>query len=107
MSESEQGAPMGAAAEGRETWEGPMRIAAKLYEARDTCRTLLGDKYEARMAEWADVIRARMRLSNTGELNAARELCELIWEGIAQVQILAAAVEMLEPSVATPTHPRP
>lgn len=74
-------------------------LAAKLYEARDAMRRILGDKFAARMAELGAVIKSVAAKRNQNELQAAQDIIsagEL--QGMDAVQLLAAAVELVEPS---------
>jgi len=81
--------------------EREIRTAARLYEARDTARALLGDKYAGRMAEGGKLLSS---LANNGGESiiaaAARmaEVCESDGRPFAAVAILAAAAELLDPS---------
>lgn len=76
-------------------------MAAKMYEARTTMRRLLGAKYTERMAECQKFITAVMERDGVNETSAAIRLAkELTDDGhtVLGVQMLAAAVEMIEPS---------
>jgi hypothetical protein len=68
---------------------------------RDRARSLLGDKFPARMREYAAVIAAHAKKHGVSELAAATELAkEEDAPDTWPVVILAAAVEMLEPTAA-------
>lgn len=78
--------------------ENVVAVCAKMYEARRTLRSLLGDdQYAARVADWKKLVRAVME--HRGEKNVFEVLPELIKsaDGGGQVPwILAAAVELTE-----------
>lgn len=81
--------------------EKQIRTAAKMYEARDTVRLLLGDRYPATMKKLGAEL-SRMAV-DTGEdvLSVALALCKAATnagKAGAALQILAAAVELSEPS---------
>lgn len=78
-----------------------IQIAAKLYEMRDTARRFLGSRYPERMTLLREVIeKAQKALGSPSELVAAQKLCEAPGVDAFDVCfIMAAAVEMVEPSV--------
>jgi len=83
------------------TMETKIRIAARLYEARDTVRCLLGDKYASQMAEGGKLLSSVAAKRGENVLKVATQLasaCEKQDRPFAAVAILAAAVELLEPS---------
>lgn len=75
-----------------------VQIAARLYECRDAARTLLGDKYPERMREYGDSIRIVAAVKKCSELEAGKMLAEAGGGGMATVLMLAATVEIIEPS---------
>lgn len=76
-----------------------VQMAAKLYEHRDAAKTLLGVHYERDMQMLADLIRADSKAKNCSDLAAAVALVnEKPGDGFRAVVILAAYVEMTEPS---------
>lgn len=77
--------------------EGAVRVAAKLYECRDAARRLLGAHYERDMSLWARVIRGVAAEACVGELAAAQKIAGAEG-GMGAVMVLAAYVEMTEPS---------
>ena len=84
------------------TMESKIRLAAKLYEARETAKTLLGDKYAERMKEGADLLKQAEQETGKNPIAIATFLakkCEEEGRPFGAVAILAAAVEMLEPSI--------
>jgi hypothetical protein len=75
-----------------------VQIAAKLYECRDAARTILGDKYQERMREYGDSIRSVAAAKECSELEAGKMLADAGGGGVATVLMLAATVEIIEPS---------
>lgn len=89
------GSPVSRAAD-----EKRVKLASRLYEARDAARGILGDKYDEMMRVWADHIRQRMKRDGTDILPTCMALAkEEVDEPRRQMWVLAAAVEMIEPSV--------
>lgn len=74
-----------------------VQMAAKLYECRDAARALLGAHYKQDMDAWAAAIRADAKAANCSELKAAMKLSN-DGDGFKQLVVLAAFVEMTEPS---------
>lgn len=80
--------------------EQQIRIASKLYECRDAARTLLGDNYRPRMDELGTVLNRIAEVRKVGVLEAAQDAVKaVVGDGMTQLQILAAAVELIEPTV--------
>ena len=76
-----------------------IQIAAKLYEARDAMRSLLGERYAARMAEIGGVLKKVAAHDSVNEIQAAQVVIAAIdAQGFDALQLLAAAVELVEPS---------
>ena len=83
------------------TAETKILIAAKLYEARSAVRALLGDKYHAKMKIGMDALQALSDEQKISPLVAATRtatMYERQGRGVAAILILAAAVELMEPS---------
>jgi hypothetical protein len=81
--------------------EQAIRMNAKLYEVRDTVRKVLGDSYRARMAEGGKMLSEMADAKNCGVLEVALNVSQsAAREGDMNAVsfILAAAVELLEPS---------
>ena len=75
-------------------------MAAKLYEVRQTARVILADRYAARMAELGQVVRNVAAQRRCGQLVAAEDIVRAAdLQGFDALQVLAAAVELAEPSV--------
>lgn len=80
-----------------------IRLAAKLYAARDAVKFLLGDLYAERMKQGGALLEKLAEKRSKGVLEVATVLAkEVEAEGraFAALAILAAAVELLEPSTA-------
>ena len=79
--------------------EAMVKMAAQLYEMRDTAKLLLGDKYKARMMELG------MHLQDAAK-QAKKEPLAIVIEaganhritGMDLVVMMAAAVELTEPT---------
>jgi hypothetical protein len=84
------------------TAESKIRLAARLYEARDTAKRLLDDKYASRMQEGGTLLTDVAEKTGKHLLVIATEMAkQMEQEGrpYGALAILAAAVELLEPSV--------
>jgi hypothetical protein len=81
-----------------------MQIASRLYDARDGAKMILGEKYHERMDSLQEDIREFMGLRNCEALPATMAIVTELQRsdrrgsGVAQMMILAAYVEMVEPS---------
>jgi hypothetical protein len=78
--------------------EAQVRMAARLYEARAHTKLLLGDRFKARMAEYGSVLNGIAERESVGVLAAANIACKLVDNPFTKIQLLAAAVELTEPS---------
>ena len=79
--------------------ESKVRMAAQLYDMRDKAKMLLGDKYKSHMAELGKILAMTSRRDNKPVLTVASEVCakrNLI--GMDLMLVMAAAVELIEPS---------
>ncbi|WAC75335.1 recombination-associated protein RdgC [Roseateles sp. SL47] len=79
--------------------EKQVRMAAKLYEVRDSARTIMRGAFGPRMKQLGEAIRAETARSGRGDLEAAQDLIKQ--RGLtefAAVEMLAAAVELVEPT---------
>ncbi len=84
--------------------EKSISLAAKLYNCRDTAKKLYGDEYKSKMLEWQHFIKdARSKHKLKDDLAGAMKLIEdcvgIDGSGSATMNILAAYVELIEPSV--------
>lgn len=77
--------------------ERQVRMAARLYEMRDTARRLLGDGYAGKMAELGAALQTVADKTQREPLAVAIEAARDA-HGLTQCYILAAAVELAEPS---------
>lgn len=81
--------------------EQQIRTAAKMYEARDAVRLLLGDRYPERMKRLGEQLRSAASEAGLDTLAMALRACKAATAqgrpGVA-LQILAAAVELSEPN---------
>ncbi|HEY1034576.1 MAG TPA: hypothetical protein VGE09_06305 [Pseudoxanthomonas sp.] len=78
-----------------------VRMVAQLYEARDQIRKLLGNAYSARMAEYGKAIEAIAAKKNITLLQAgiaAAKTMQDDGQAYTAIAVLAATVELLEPS---------
>ena len=74
-------------------------MAAKMYECRSAARRLLGDKFNQQMDERARVVRAVAKRDNCNEIVAgATVIKEAGLQGMDALLLMAAVVEMTEPS---------
>lgn len=80
--------------------EDQIRLAAKLYDCRDTARRLLGKQYHDRLRPIQDALRGLARKQNKDILKVAMEAAGRV-DGIERIIVIAAAVECTEPSPAT------
>jgi len=83
------------------THEQPIRIAAKLYAVRDYAKRALGDKYHARMEEGGKLLTGIAEAKKCGVMEVAINASQSAarkGDINTVVFILAAAVELLEPS---------
>lgn len=76
-----------------------VQMAAKLYEMRDTAKHVLGDKYWARMMELGCALKMMSEREGKDVLAVATEACKTnSLAGIDVILIMAAAVELMEPT---------
>lgn len=78
-----------------------MKLAAKLYQCRDTAKRFFRDEYEAKLKPYRNIIDAHQKKFNLEVLPSVLELCsfESVRDnGMATMLFMAAAVEMIEPS---------
>jgi hypothetical protein len=81
-----------------------VRTTAKLYEARDAAKVLLGDRYRETMWRYGMALVSLARRQETTALSAATAWAKEVTEanpydqqsGMEAIVILAAAVELLE-----------
>lgn len=74
-------------------------MAAKMYQCRTTAQRLLGDKFRQRMQDYASVVRAVAKRDNCNDIVAgATVIKEAGLQGMDSLLLMAAVVEMIEPS---------
>ena len=76
-------------------------IVAKLYNMRRRAKSLLGERYGEEMRRLREVIELVQRKHGGSPLSAATKICGAlasITDGLDTVLIMAAALEMIEPS---------
>lgn len=81
--------------------ETDIKLAAGMYAARETAKRLSTPAvYRARIGEFSEIIRATMTEDGLDVLPATVSLCEQIRDDqFLTLWFLAAAVEILEPSI--------
>lgn len=75
-----------------------VQLAAELYRCRDSARFLLGDGYAAKMADYGKAISNVAEKLNCSALVAATKMAAATDDGVTQMLVFAAAVELAEPS---------
>lgn len=78
-----------------------IKMAAKLYRCRDTAKRFFKEEFKEKILPYQKVISGIAKQNNIGELDAMLKLCEddvINTNGWALVLIMAATVEMIEPS---------
>lgn len=81
--------------------EAAIKLAAHLYEARDSVRTFWGDEYEQKIAEWRDLVRLAVSktVGHDKLMPVAYEMCRRAADGghgDCIPFICAAAVDIAE-----------
>lgn len=77
------------------------KLAAKLYECRDSAKALFGNEYKERVEPYAHKIRQHQINQKIDTLPAVLAICSLPHVKInemATMLFMAAAVEIIEPS---------
>lgn len=77
--------------------EQAVKMAAKLYECRDTAKRLFGSEYQQRMEAYGQAVKSAANALNCSEIAAATKLANKAG-GMSAICYLAAVVEMTEPS---------
>ena len=83
--------------------EQAVKMAAKLYECRDTAKQVFGDCYHKRMEAYCQVVKSAANAMRCSDIAAATTLANKAGGGMAAICYLAAVVEMTEPSNAEVT----
>jgi hypothetical protein len=79
----------------------PIQMAAQILDARDAMKSLLGDKFDAKMTQYKGYIRRMMALDKCGEIEAMIKISHRLEErgalnGYAQALLMSAVAEMCE-----------
>lgn len=76
-----------------------VNIASKLYSARRSLRSLCPDVFAVRCKEWQEVIKKVQESKGLSDIQAMIDIMtKLEGKEIAQMWVMAAYVEMVEPS---------
>ncbi len=76
--------------------EQAVKMAAKLYECRDTAKRAFGDGYHKRMEAYGQVVKSAANALRCSDIEAATTLANKAGGGMAAICYLAAVVEMTE-----------
>lgn len=74
------------------------QMVAMLCDARDTLKALYPDTFCEKVAEIQGMIKSAMTMTGREELATAIDMAKVADSSVMQMWILAAVVEMLEPS---------
>lgn len=81
--------------------EKQIKIAAKLYECRDTAKRFYKDEYSDRVKPFKEMIQTEMKSNNLEEIPALLKISKTetfhAWP-MRQMMFMAATVELIEPS---------
>jgi len=81
--------------------EKEIKIAAKLYECRDTAKRFYGDQFEEQIKSWTELILKVKKANNIDVMQSSIKIAQLKsmeQNGIGTMLLFAATVEILEPS---------
>jgi len=78
--------------------EREITMAAKLYKCRDSARLLLGKRYAEKMTDYGGAITEVAGKLRCSQMAAATKLAGGTDDGMLQMLIFAAVVELAEPS---------
>lgn len=87
--------------------EKEIKIAAKLYECRDTAKRFFRDEYAAKLKAYISIIKAVMKANELDEIQALLKISKTETykeNGMGQMMFMAAVVEIMEPSEDLKTH---
>ena len=74
-----------------------VQMAAILYECRDAAKRLLGDRYQAEMRELGKIVTNCATQEKCDPMAAGIHMAKMV-DGMNVLMILAATVELIEPS---------
>lgn len=90
-----------------------IKLAAKLYQARDSYRAIIGEKWRRQLAPLMELILRRAKADGTDALNAGMAISKELQASTgmhdthgAVLTVLAATVELMEPTPESPPTPR-
>lgn len=76
-----------------------IQMAAMMYDARDSLKSLFPSKFEPRCKEWQEVIKKVADNKKLNHLEATIDIMQTLMDkAVAQMWVMAAYVEMVEPS---------
>jgi hypothetical protein len=81
--------------------EKEIKIAAKLYECRDTAKRFFREKYAERLKPYMHIVQEVMKANELEVLEAILKISKTQTnqeDGMRQMLFMAAAVELIEPS---------
>jgi hypothetical protein len=79
--------------------ENAIKLAAKMYEARDAAKILFGAEYDTRMAAPMSMLKQTAEENNISVLDAAQKIARIQldrYQGMGAMIVIAAAVELCE-----------
>lgn len=82
--------------------EKEIKMAAKLYECRDTAKSFFKEKFKEKLQPYTHIIKEVMKANNLEEIPALLKISKAQHyqeNGFAQMMYMAAVVELIEPSV--------
>ena len=82
--------------------EQQIKMAAKLYRCRDTAKRFFKDEFEEKIFPYKKIISDVAKDKKIGELEAMMQICDddvIKNNGWALMLLMAAAVELIEPSI--------
>lgn len=81
--------------------ETQIKIAAKLYECRDTAKRFFREEYAEKLKPYMHIIQEVMKANELEVLEAILKISKTktyLDDGMVQMLFMAAAVELMEPS---------
>lgn len=78
-----------------------IKMAAKLYECRDTAKAFFKEDYNDRLVPYISILKAVMANNNLEEIPALLKISKTQHyheNGMAQMMYMAAVVELIEPT---------
>jgi hypothetical protein len=81
--------------------EKQIKMAAKLYECRDTAKAFFKEQYKEKLQPYTHILKQVMKANNLEEIPALLKISQTEHyqeNGMAQMMYMAAVVELIEPS---------